>query len=85
MSNQTFEVQVRVKGGFPVVVRGEIYPAERDVGLMTRYIGDYTVFTLKGQWASWLNLTLEQENRMIEDVWTEINKESDDGRANSFD
>lgn len=75
-----FSVTVTVKGGFPVKVTGSIQPAEPDVGIMSSYIDDYTVTTLRGRPCHWLKLTRDQEALMIEKVWSEIQKQNDHDR-----
>ena len=69
---QTFTVEVSVKGGFPVIVKGVIGGAEPDVGHYGAGIDDYEVFTLKGKSASFLRLTTVEEQLMLEEVWRKL-------------
>ena len=76
---QQFEVEVKVKGGFPVIAVGEIYPADPDVGFPRRYLGCYELLTMKRKSASWLKLSRPDEVKLDEDIWDQIYKgESDE-------
>ncbi len=51
------EIVSTVRNGFPVRVAGTVCPAEPDVGLMSAYVQDSEVMTMRGQSVEWLKLT----------------------------
>ena len=66
-----FEVQVTIRGGFPLVVRGEVSPAEADVGLSTR-LEDLDIRTTKGTQVSWLKISRNEIFSIEEQVWDRL-------------
>ena len=72
-TSEPFDLISTVKGGFPVRLRGKIYPAEPEVGIPCRYIGELEVLTLSGRNASFLNLTEAHEQTLCEEIFRQTN------------
>lgn len=73
-----FEVECVVKGGFPVLVRGSLYPSEPDVGIMGEYIDDYEILTVKGKSCEWLKLSQDQVDDLLVDAHEKIPRNDPD-------
>lgn len=69
---EAFKVEVKVRGGFPVVVRGYVHAPQYSIGEYQRFIEDYEVLTTKGKSASFLNLSAAELNQLMDDVWWEL-------------
>lgn len=62
-------IEVRVKGGFPLLVSAILCPAEPDVGIRYPYAEIDGVTTLTGRSAAWFT------NKLTEDEWQEIEEQ----------
>lgn len=67
-----FKVEVTVRGGFPIVVRGEVCPPESENGIRSSYLDYLDYSTLKGGSVDWLKLTREEEEEIEEKVWDKV-------------
>lgn len=70
-----FEVTVHIRRGFPLLVKGEVYPAEPDVGLPRSYFGEIDILTRDGKSAAFLKLTPQEVDHIEEEVWYELEKQ----------
>lgn len=50
----TVSFDTTVRGGFPVTVDANIYPADRSVGINRPYVDDFFLYTTKGKRAKFL-------------------------------
>jgi len=67
------EVRVRkVRRGFPFIVKGNLCPAEPDVGLMEEYFDDVEFLTNRGRPADFLCLTDVEEQALISAALQEV-------------
>ena len=62
------EIETTIRGGLPVIVRGEIARAEPDVGIMSDSVDDYEVFWLGGTVGCRLPISDEDEYRITQDL-----------------
>jgi hypothetical protein len=62
------EVEVRVRGGFPLIVRFLACPAEPDVGITRSYVDEVEYLTPRGRSADFLRGKLSAaDEQLIED------------------
>jgi hypothetical protein len=61
--------EVRVKGGFPLLVSARVCPAEPDVGIMAPYAEIDEITTLTGRSAAWFT------DKLTADDWAEIEEQ----------
>lgn len=61
--------EVRVKGGFPLLVSARVCPAEPDVGIMAPYAEIDEITTLRGTSAVWFT------DKLTADEWAEIEEQ----------
>jgi len=64
--NRPNEVSVRVRGGFPIVVKLHWCPAEPDVGYFHPYYEIADVLTERGRSAAFLGLSLDEIETAVE-------------------
>lgn len=62
------ELEVTIRGGFPLIVKYRIYPAEPDVGIFGNQIEIDEILTVRGQPADFLKITEKEEEEIVADI-----------------
>lgn len=71
MAQQSFEVEVKIRRGFPIIVKGTIAEAEPDIGLK-RHIDYFEITTRSGKSADFLNISMPEHVEMMDAVWEKL-------------